>query len=30
MLALSDAADMQAPKPERKTAAPIQIATFEA
>ena len=30
MLALFDAADKQAPKPERKTAAPIQIATFEA
>ena len=30
MLALSDAADMKAPKPERKTAAPIRIATFEA
>ena len=30
MLALFDAADKQAPKPERKTATPIQIATFEA
>lgn len=30
MLALFEAADKQAPKPERKTATPIQIATFEA
>jgi HK97 family phage prohead protease len=30
MLALFDAADKQAPKPERKAAAPIQIASFEA
>jgi hypothetical protein len=30
MLALFEAADKQAPKPERKTPAPIQIATFEA
>ena len=30
MLRLFDATDKQAPKPERKAATPIQIATFEA
>jgi hypothetical protein len=30
MLALFDAADKQAPKPERKTAPPTQNAIFEA